>query len=259
MTAANIPIVVGAAVPTEDISTENMVQGRRFVPRRLSRAHQSFRVVEESTHSAGGQAIRFILNAAFGLIFPLYALYINSQYGDMPCDQPVSTWLSGYGWLGVILGTIGLYINLRMLSLAPIMRQAASVHDEAERAAIMAPALPDLSMISCTSCCCLCPLGLVLGFWWVKGNFDVWSTYPRDDISAEETIATFRGCAAPLLNGARLLLMLTYATILTSLCSACCMCAVTFAAVARAAEDDPNFRAAAARAARDIREARDMV
>ena len=258
-TVAGPPIVVGSAVPEEAISTDDMIPGMPIVAgRRLNRA-QSFRAMEESTHSVGGQAIRFLINAAFGLILPLYALYVNSQYGYQPCDKPVASWLSGYGWVGIILGVIGLYINLRMLLLAPIMRQAALVQDEQERAVVMAPALPALSMISCLSCCCLMPLGLGLGMWWLKGNFDVWGTFPRDDISPDESIATFRGCAAPLLHGARFLLLLTYATILTSVCSACCMCAMTLGAVARAAEQDPDFRAAAQEFQAAAREARGMV
>ena len=43
--------------------------------------------------------------------------------------------------------------------------------------------------IGCVSCCLLGPLSVFTFFWWLKGNFDVWGTFPRTDISFQESIA----------------------------------------------------------------------
>ena len=228
------PIVVGSAV-TENISTEDMVPGMPLVHGQRLGRDISFQMAE--TVSGRGQVMRFVLNAAFGAVLPAFALYVHHAHGDKPCDKPIGPWLSTYGWLGLALGNIALFVNIRMLMIQPIMQAAAAIEDERERAAAMAPALPTLSSVGCFSCCCLLPLSIFLFFWWIKGQFDVWGTYPREHISWDEPVAIFAGCDAQLLGGARALMLLTYVMILGSVCSACCMCAVAIVAVARAAEE----------------------
>jgi hypothetical protein len=58
-----------------------------------------------------------------------------------------------------------------------------------------------IATMGCLGCCVLFPCGVFSLFWWIKGNFDVWGTYPRLDISPTESILTFEGCDADLLAG----------------------------------------------------------
>ena len=81
------------------------------------------------------------------------------------------------------------------------------------------------------------PLGAFGFFWWIKGNFDVWGTYPRRDIMPDEPISTFSGCDAALLGGARIVYLVCYAMILVTCCSVCFMCATVVVSLKDASED----------------------
>ena len=49
----------------------------------------------------------------------------------------------------------------------------------------------------------------------------MWGTYPREQISPDESIATFTGCDADLLNGARTIFLISYAIIGVFTCVTC--------------------------------------
>ena len=75
---------------------------------------------------------------------------------------------------------------------------------------------------------------------WVKGNFDVWGTYPRDDIAVAQSFAnTFQGCDRALLEGGRRVMFLSYCMLAIAcvpLCTVCCTMCAMVAAAAREVE-----------------------
>ena len=93
-------------------------------------------------------------------------------------------------------------------------------------------------------------LSIFLFFWYVKGQFDVWGTFPRDDISPSEPVSSFSGCDADLLHAARTLLCVSYVVIALTCVSGCVM--VTL--IARGVHDQvaEQVRAARAAAAEDV-------
>ena len=101
----------------------------------------------------------FSANAAFGVVLPAWALILYQRDGDKPCDKPIGPWLYTYGMVNLLLGGLGLWINLRMLAIAPLMRHAASLGEGEELDRALAPALASLSAIALVSCCCIGPLG----------------------------------------------------------------------------------------------------
>ena len=179
----SVPTVVG--VPVEDVSTDEMVRGVPMLSHRFGLVRQAATsAMGPANDSWAAQACRFILNAAFGIVLPAYALWLYAKHGEAPCETPVGPWLHTFAVVGFLMGGLGLWVNLRMLAIAPTMRYAANLESNEERARALAPALGTLSATGCVSCCCIAPLGVFALYWWIKGNFDVWGTFPRDEYAA---------------------------------------------------------------------------
>ena len=213
------PVVVG--VPVEEASTENMVPAATAAIVRGSRLHNTFSRVNQSMDSRGGQRTSLLVNFIVGVLLPTYALSVYVRYGDRPCDKPVAGWLHTYAMVGFVFGGLSLHLNMKRLSIVAIMEHAQGIDNEAEKQRVLERSVPIVAQVSCLSCCVLFPLGVFNFFWWLKGNFDVWGTYPRDDIGADEPWSTFSGCDSSLLGGARLVFLICYLIIAFSVGAVC--------------------------------------
>ena len=229
------PVVVG--VPVEDASTENMVPVTTIV--RGSRLHNTFSRVNERMDSRGGQRTSLVVNFIGGILLPTYALIVYVRYGDRPCDKPIAGWLHTYALAGFCFGGLALHLNMKRLSVSTSLESASD--DEGERQRVVEHNAPNIAQIACLSCCVLFPLGIFNFFWWVKGNFDVWGTFPKNDITPDEPWSTFSGCDPSLLGGARLVFLICYVLIACSI-GALCILLVTIAAALDGAQVGGTMR-----------------
>ena len=213
-----MPSVV-EGIPVEYVSTETMTT------RRASRYAQ----VNEIYEGRNGQRTAMLVNFVIGILVPAYAMVIYLKHGEAPCDKPVAGWLYTFSVVGFTLGCVNLYINLKKLILAPILEHAQTFQDDPDgQVQAIAPAAPVLAQMACLTCCVTVPLGVFQFFWWIKGNFDVWGTYPRYGISPDEPcpFEGCEGCDAHLLGGARSIYFAMYVIIGFVLCSLCAVCAM---------------------------------
>jgi len=222
----------------EDISTDTMQ-----TPAMLTRG-PSFKQVNAQMKSAGGQRVLAALNAIAGIVLPAVAAYYYTKFGDRPCSKPVAGWLYYYALTSLITGTTGLWINFRQLSILPVVARANALPDGREKDEALATIAVAMGGIGCVSCCVLMPLGVFSFFWWIKGNFDVWGTYPRDDISPDEPFATFAGCDRDLLNGGRNIYLATYTLGGLTLLIFCAMMSQVLSVVSDEMEKQSAARAA---------------
>lgn len=272
MTATPYPIVQGVRVdePAEEtISTDDM----RAVEIRaaLSRAQVMERM--QQNPMASGK-MKLVFNFLSGILIPVLALYgyystLLPSGEEAPCDKPVAPWLWTYGAVGLFLGIVVLLMDLKSVELgaqaeevaAELRRQERSSHgadvDAEEQAMAQArvamPVVAGAGAMGCLGCCCALPMGIFLTFWWIKGNFDVWGTYPREAISWDESMATFRGCDPSLHSAASRVLLITYLLGAMTLSGVCCACGLAVAALS-AEEDSHGGTAGAARGRRVDRE-----
>jgi len=214
----------------EDISTDEMML--RSANARITLIRER---VGERMGTLSGRMCLSLLNALSGFVLPVLCLYVYYVSGGAPCDKPVAGWLYTYGVLGVLLGVLGVWLQVRNASVAPIVAHAQGLEGDA-RAAAMAPAMAVVASNGCIACCCMLPVSTFVCFWWIKGNFDVWGTYPREDISATESIATFAGCDATLLNSARGIYLVSYAIILFFCVTGCALLGLIAGEVLREAD-----------------------
>ena len=213
---------VPVGVPVEHISTDSMVGAGSTTRRIYERMNQ--RLVSRS-----GRVSNLMVNFVWGVILPTYAMIIYYKHRDAPCEKPIAGWLKTYGFVGYIIGILGLWKGLKELALASVLERAARVRDDAAQAEALRVASP----LACVTCCCIVPLWMFSAIWWLKGNFDVWGTFPRDDISYDEPIGTFAGCDAGLLNGARTIYLITYACAGVFIVGSCIFCGIVAGEVAR--------------------------
>jgi len=225
----------------EDISTEQMIPA--------SRIGQFQHVSRSIDENPAVQRVLAALNAIAGIALPAMAAYDYISFGDRPCSKPVAGWLYTYAMVSAILGCAGLYINVRRLALAPLIARANELPPGQEKEASLAQVVVATGGIGCVSCCVVFPMSIFSFFWWLKGNFDVWGTFPRDDISMSESIESFRGCDASLLNGARIIYLCTYALMGSALCMFLAVMSAVLAELKRvaaqqqrAAGADPEWR-----------------
>ena len=215
---------------------------------------QGFARMQSDMESTTSRVATMLASFAIGILVPGLALYTYYSEGAKPCDKPVAGWLWTYGFVGLLLGAISLYTDLKKIQIAPAaaaasaemqrQRQArraagggqASADDEEAMLRASMPVVQHAGALGCLFCCCTLPLGLFYFMWWVKGQFDVWGTYPRPDIRWDEPMATFEGCDPDLLGGARLVMLASYAVGGLILTASCCFFCITIAAVGREVE-----------------------
>jgi hypothetical protein len=210
---------VTQGVPVEEISTDTMARPR--APAHFG--NRSIQVVQQQMASPLGEGASVALNSVVGLLLPAYAYATYWQYGSRPCDQPVAGWLSTYALLGFAIGTTGLCMRAQAAALRSSVQRAEGLRGEARAEALM-PAVGATGTIGCAACCCHLPLHVINVFWWISGNFAVWGTAKRTDISADEPVSTFKGCDAELLQGARNVYVATYIILGIGLCAMCMLC-----------------------------------
>jgi hypothetical protein len=209
------------AFDVEDISTDTM--------KRPSLARQGSIKMKAQMESPKAQKVQLVFNFFAGLALPIYAYITFSTYGEQQCDMPVANWLWTYAWVGFVTGAVGMYINVSKLMIAGTQITALPETDAEQAVAAK------VGCLSCLGCCVLLPLSMFSFFWWFKGNFDVWGTYPRYDIDPNEPISSFSGCGAELLGGARLIFIITY--VLMGLGCCCLSMVCVFAMATRDSTD----------------------
>jgi len=221
----------------EDVSTEQMIPA--------SQIGQFQHVSQTIDQNPAAQRVLAALNAIAGIALPALAAYNYVAFGDRPCSKPVAGWLYTYAMVSFILGCCGLYINVRRLALAPLVTRANALPAGPEKEALLAQVVVATGGVGCLSCCIVLPLSIFSFFWWIKGNFDVWGTFPRDDISLSESIESFRGCDESLLNGARTIYMCTYVLMASALCMFCAVMATVLRELKRVAAQQRASRGGA--------------
>ena len=242
--AEGVPIVTGVPVNAsrrandyddyEDVSTDQMQSQTSGRPP-IVRGHRISDLRQQASHSPTSQRMMACLNVVSGIILPYMAYYYYLQYGDRMCSKPVAGWLYTYAMVSATTGIIGLWANFKQLGAIAQLQRAQALPEGPEKEQATAEAMITFGSIGCIVCCILFPLGVFSFFWWVKGNFDVWGTYPRTDIRPDEPWADFKGCDADLLNAARTIYFWTYGIILFSCFSFCAVMGVVLAAAEEAA------------------------
>jgi len=189
----------------------------------------------ERAQSVNGQRSQMGMSLLMGILLPSFAAYCYLRYGNLPCDKPVGGWLYTYAMVGLILGVCQLYVNCVQLARAQRLAAAASLPDSPRRQAAAVDVFATDHSVACLTCCVTLPLGIFQFLWWIKGNFDVWGTYPRDNISSMEGpvggAVTFEGCERDLLNSARLIYIASYIVIGISVVFLCTICAIVASAI----------------------------
>ena len=195
--AQGVPVARGVAADDDviDITTDGMTRGRSIgsptsMVNRMTRSSEAFNTRMQSRSAmVTSTIVKFLL----GILVPSLSLYTYYTHAllpngeEVPCDKPVAGWLHTYGSIGVLLGSLNLWMDIRKFQLLPaaerardeVRRAAASGDEEAQLRAAM-PMMRDAGAMGCVQCCVVFPLAIFLAGWWVKGNFDVWGTYPRE-------------------------------------------------------------------------------
>ena len=178
--SCQVVMVVVQGIPVEEVSTDDM-RPAAGVP-----AFRSLSRVMERAQSVNGQRSQMGMSLLMGILLPGFAAYCYLRYGNLPCDKPVGGWLYTYAMVGLILGVCQLYVNCVQLARAQRLAAAASLPDSPRRQAAAVDVFATDHSVACLTCCVTLPLGIFQFLWWIKGNFDVWGTYPRDNISSME-------------------------------------------------------------------------
>ena len=168
-----------------------------------------------------------ILNFLAGVVNPSCTC-IPRQTGACAGETPGGRLLT-FAWCGLAVGILTLYIGVRMLAIMPILEAAAAITDEREKEEMLRPAMPVIAPVRVRRLLLPRPVVLFWFFWWIKGNFDVWGTFPRDDFTAVAAGQIhFEGCDRALLEGGRRVMLLSYALIVLS-CRPFARCAARWA------------------------------
>lgn len=251
---------VAHGVPVHDddieIDIDDMRTASDFRGRRGSAAivQQGVARMAQGMESRSSKIAMMFVSFAIGILVPGLALkvYYSSAIlpdgAEKPCDRPVAGWLATYGYVGLLLGALSLYSDIKNFQLAPAAAAASAelqrqqqagggrVHDEEAVLRASLPVVQQAGALGCLWCCCTFPLGVFYFAWWVKGQFDVWGTYANPDISWDQSMETFRGCDPDLLGGARMVMLVSYLIGGIILTTSCCFCCLTLAVVGREVE-----------------------
>ena len=199
--AQGVPVarghVVGADDDVIDITTEGMSRGngRRIASSSsmVARITQSSEAFNTRMQSRSAMVTSSFVKFMFGILVPSLSLYMYYTHAILPngeeaaCDKPVAGWLNTYGTIGILLGLLNLWVDFKKFEMLPAaeraqeqVRQAAARGDEEAQLRAAMPMVRDAGAMGCLQCCVIFPLAIFLGGWWIKGNFDVWGTFPRE-------------------------------------------------------------------------------